>query len=47
MLREARWHEREKINQIYFPVKGKDIILPKMFEDEHLQVNLQIVDFSS
>lgn len=37
-LRSATWEERDRLNQIYNPLKGREITVPKMFEDEHLQV---------
>nr|CAG4650383.1 EOG090X0AW0 [Sida crystallina] len=36
-LREATWEERSKVSQIYFPMPGKQIQMPKMFEERHLQ----------
>lgn len=38
VLREASWEERQRVCQIYFPTQGKEIRVPKMFEDEHLLV---------
>ena len=38
ILREASWEERQKMNQIYLPAPGRQIRMPKMFEEAHLQV---------
>ncbi|XP_066584943.1 small ribosomal subunit protein mS22 [Prorops nasuta] len=35
-LRQAKWDERSRMNQIYFPTKGKEYISPKMFDGEYL-----------
>lgn len=37
-LRHANWDERHRMNQIYFPIEGRDMTMPKMFEKEHLEV---------
>nr|CAG4643413.1 EOG090X0AW0 [Ilyocryptus agilis] len=37
VLREASWEEKQRVCQIYFPVFGRQIRMPKMFEDEYLQ----------
>nr|CAG4641099.1 EOG090X0AW0 [Eulimnadia texana] len=39
-LRQASWDERAKVSQIYFPQQGRHIAMPKMFEDENLQLCL-------
>lgn len=36
ILREASWEERQKMCQVYFPAFGREIHVPKMFEDQHL-----------
>lgn len=36
-LRHADWDERQRMNQIYFPVKGREVVTPKMFENEYLE----------
>ncbi|XP_053212451.1 28S ribosomal protein S22, mitochondrial-like [Panonychus citri] len=36
LLRRARWEERYRVNQIYFPVSGRGVTVPKMFEFENL-----------
>jgi small subunit ribosomal protein S22 len=38
ILRQANWHERDKMNQIYFPVKGRKLHMPPLFLSENLQV---------
>ncbi|XP_043215563.1 28S ribosomal protein S22, mitochondrial-like [Amphibalanus amphitrite] len=35
-LRTANWHERGRINQIFLPVDGRTVTMPKMFEEPHL-----------
>ncbi|XP_075211435.1 mitochondrial ribosomal protein S22 [Lycorma delicatula] len=35
-LRKAYWNERERINQIYFPVPGRKLIPHKVFKPENL-----------
>lgn len=37
-LRLARHAERDRLNQIYFPMKDREIDMPRMFLDEHLKV---------
>jgi small subunit ribosomal protein S22 len=37
-LRTAYHSERDRLNQIYFPIPGREIVTPKMFEEEHLKV---------
>ena len=39
VLKEASWEEKQRMCQIYFPIPGRKIKTPKMFEDEHLQVS--------
>ncbi|CAG0879576.1 unnamed protein product [Darwinula stevensoni] len=36
-LRKARWQERERMNQIYFPKPHRWPRMPRMFEDENLK----------
>lgn len=36
-LREADWDLRSRINQAYFPSPGREILCPKMFEEEYLK----------
>nr|XP_040230546.1 28S ribosomal protein S22, mitochondrial [Anopheles coluzzii] len=36
-LQEAPYEMRKRLNQIYFPLTGRSIHQPPMFEDEHLQ----------
>ncbi|XP_014211681.1 28S ribosomal protein S22, mitochondrial [Copidosoma floridanum] len=45
ILRPAKHVERDRLNQIYFPVQDKDVRMPKMFEDEHLQPILDREDY--
>ena len=37
-LRTANWDERGRINQIFLPVDGRSVAMPKMFEEPHLTV---------
>ncbi|XP_034938161.1 28S ribosomal protein S22, mitochondrial [Chelonus insularis] len=37
ILRQANWDERFRMNQIYFPLEGREYYVPKMFFGEHLQ----------
>lgn len=37
-LRTANLDEQRRMRQIYFPVVGREIIMPKMFEEENLEV---------
>ena len=39
-LRHANWDERHRMNQIYFPVEGRNMTMPQMFEKEHLEVTI-------
>ncbi|GFT23952.1 28S ribosomal protein S22, mitochondrial [Nephila pilipes] len=36
-LRKATWDERERMNQIFFPITGRKLEIPKMFESPHLE----------
>lgn len=38
-LREANKDERHRMNQLYFPVKGRSLYHPRMFQPENLKVN--------
>lgn len=40
ILRKATWEEKNRINQIYFPRPGRQLKVPKMFEEEFLKVNI-------
>lgn len=40
-LRRAEWPERDRINQIYSPITGRQMEMPKMFQEEHLEVLLK------
>ena len=37
-LRTATLDEKRRMRQIYFPVPGRELLMPKMFEEEHLEV---------
>ncbi|KAK0166690.1 hypothetical protein PV327_004181 [Microctonus hyperodae] len=37
LLRHANWDERFRMNQIYFPIQGRELTPPKMFHGEYLQ----------
>ncbi|XP_015781600.1 28S ribosomal protein S22, mitochondrial [Tetranychus urticae] len=45
ILRRARWDERYRMNQTYFPVPGRQVTIPKMFEPEHLEPVLNRFDY--
>lgn len=36
-LRDADWDVRDRLNQIYFPRAGREVLCPKMFEDDYLK----------
>ncbi|XP_070207274.1 small ribosomal subunit protein mS22-like isoform X2 [Littorina saxatilis] len=40
-LRKASWEERDRINQIYSPVEGRQFRNPPMFEEENLEALLK------
>nr|CAG4652064.1 EOG090X0AW0 [Triops cancriformis] len=40
-LRKASWEERAKMNQIYFPQRGRQITPSKMFQEEYLNVQFE------
>ncbi|KAJ8667489.1 hypothetical protein QAD02_009152 [Eretmocerus hayati] len=44
-LRTATFEERDRVNQIYFPIEGREVDPPKMFLEEHLQPILDRGDF--
>lgn len=37
-LRTATLDEKRRMRQIYFPISGRELVMPKMFEDEQLEV---------
>lgn len=37
-LRTATLDEKRRMRQIYFPIAGRELMMPKMFEEEHLEV---------
>lgn len=37
-LRKAFNHEKDRLNQVYFPIHGREVFMPKMFQEEYLQV---------
>nr|CAG4642707.1 EOG090X0AW0 [Evadne anonyx] len=45
VLKEASWEEKQKMCQIFFPIPGRKIKAPKMFEQEHLQGVLARKDY--
>ncbi|XP_058805589.1 small ribosomal subunit protein mS22 [Phymastichus coffea] len=44
-LRTANHSERDRLNQIYFPLKGREIYMPKMFLQENLEPILNRGDY--
>ena len=40
ILRRANWEERYRMNQIHYPIEGKSYEIPKMFQEEHLKVQI-------
>ncbi|KAL8620072.1 hypothetical protein ACOMHN_015354 [Nucella lapillus] len=40
-LRRADWPERDRINQIYSPVEGRQMEMPQMFQQQHLEALLK------
>ncbi|CAF3873524.1 unnamed protein product [Rotaria sordida] len=44
-LRTATLDEKRRMRQIYFPIVGRELIMPKMFEDEHLEKILERGDY--
>ena len=39
VLRTASWEERDKLNQIYFPIDGREIELPAVFQADIMKVS--------
>lgn len=39
-LRKAFNHEKDRLNQVYFPIPGREVFMPKMFQEEYLEVKL-------
>lgn len=37
ILRQAKWAEREKCNEIYFPRRGRKLRIPQMFKSPHFE----------
>nr|AKL90128.1 mitochondrial ribosomal protein s22 [Macrotrachela sp. CR]AKL90133.1 mitochondrial ribosomal protein s22 [Macrotrachela sp. MA] len=44
-LRTATLDEKRRMRQIYFPISGRELITPKMFEEEHLEKILERGDY--
>ncbi|KAL7305924.1 hypothetical protein TKK_0001400 [Trichogramma kaykai] len=44
-LRTANYEERDRLNQIYFPIAGREVYPPKMFQPEHLEPILDREDY--
>lgn len=44
-LRHARWSERDRMNQIYFPVKDRQMVLPSLLKDENMPVRFSLQRF--
>lgn len=44
-LRHADLSERDRINQVYFPLSGRKLFIPMMFEDEQLDVSYRLCYF--
>ncbi|XP_055332032.1 28S ribosomal protein S22, mitochondrial-like isoform X2 [Paramacrobiotus metropolitanus] len=40
-LRTAAWEERDRMNQIYFPVEGRELTVPAMFLEENIRDSLE------
>nr|CAG4641935.1 EOG090X0AW0 [Eurycercus lamellatus] len=45
VLRQASWEERQKVCQIYFPTPGRQVHVPKMFDEEFLENCLSRGDY--
>nr|CAG4646479.1 EOG090X0AW0 [Macrothrix elegans] len=45
ILREANKDEKHRMCQIYFPAPGRELSMPKMFEEEYLSACLQRGDY--
>ena len=39
VLRTASWEERDKLNQIYFPIDGREIDFPAVFQADIMKVS--------
>lgn len=46
ILRHAKWDERHRLNQIYYPMEGREIYTPKMFQEQYLKVFYMCVQFT-
>ena len=46
VLRRANREERYRMNQVFFPVEGRQHVLPKMFEEEHFQVTKYLIQLA-
>jgi len=44
-LRTATLDEKRRIRQVYFPISGRELIMPKMFEENHLEKILENNDY--
>lgn len=44
-LRTATLDEKRRMRQIYFPISGKELVMPKMFEEKHLEKILERNDY--
>jgi len=44
-LRTATLDEQRRMRQIYFPIAGRELIMPKMFEEQHLEKILERGDY--
>ncbi|KAG7212700.1 hypothetical protein KM043_012975 [Ampulex compressa] len=44
-LRHATGVERDRLNQIYFPTKGREIFVPKMFQEPYIMEILEREDY--
>ena len=42
-LRTVTWEELDKLNNIYFPIEGRDMDFPAVYEDANLQVSVVLV----
>ncbi|CAF1657431.1 unnamed protein product [Adineta ricciae] len=44
-LRTATLDEKRRMRQIYFPISGRELVMPKMFEEEQLEKILERRDY--
>ncbi|GIY16105.1 28S ribosomal protein S22, mitochondrial [Caerostris extrusa] len=44
-LRKATWEERERMNQIFFPIPGRHLEVPKLFESPQFDVYCACLQF--